>query len=212
MEGRRLFGGQRIVDEVGLSGPCAGALVDEGLDGGHGRGTDGGAAHSGDNHRAAAGEVGAVAGAGADGIEAVVVSIGRKQGEVGKVAHVVGGYAGSGLPGRLGVARRNTAGIERRAACSSSAGNDHFAGLKGRVAAVVKIEAEEIVPGLLGNGLLKRDGGRGGGTDGPVSAQLRIDGRGAAGVAAVVKGGAADGDVIRSGGQAGDRYPAVSYL
>ena len=106
---------ERIVHIVGLSRPGTDALIDQSLDAGHGRGTGGGATYAGDDHCAVAGQVciGAVAGVGADGIKAVVVAIGGKQREVGKVACVVGRDAGSGLPGRLGVARCDSAGIER---------------------------------------------------------------------------------------------------
>ena len=200
-------GGERIVHIIGLPGPTADALVDQSLYAGHGRGTGRGAPHAGDDNRSGRGQVcaGAVAGAGADGIKAVVIAIGGKQGEVGKVACVIGGNAGSGLPGRLGVARCDAAGIERGAAGSSTASHDHFAGLVGRIATVIHIEAEKVVPCLLGDGLLERDGGRVRGSGGPVGTQLRADGRGRAGVLAVIEIGAADGDVVRRGGDAVDR-------
>ena len=103
----RLPGGERVVDEVWLPLAAGLALVDECLDAGHGLGAGRGAAGAGDDDRPAAGEVGAVAGKGADGIKAVVIAICGKERNVGNVAHFIGGDAGSCLPGRLGVALRS---------------------------------------------------------------------------------------------------------
>ena len=134
------------------------ALVDECLDAGHGLGAGRGAAGAGDDDRPAAGEVGAVAGKGADGIKAVVIAICGKERNVGNVAHFIGGDAGSCLPGRLGVAlRRRSAGIERGAAGSAASGDDGLGGLIGGIASIGQVVAEEVVPGLLGDGLLEGD-------------------------------------------------------
>src|ERR1017187_1168027 len=126
-----LPGSEGVVDEVRLSCPTAGALVDQGLDGGHGRRGCGCSADSSDDDRATRVQVGtaAIAGLGTDRIETGIISSGREQGDIGKIADLIGGNTRTKLPCRLGISLgRTSGGVKRSPAGASAAGHDGLGG------------------------------------------------------------------------------------
>ena len=152
MEGGRMLYCEGIEDEIGLA-LAAVFLVDESHDGGHlGRGC-GSASDVIDFDKAQAGV--AILQAEADGIGAAVLTVGREERNVGKMAHAIGRDTFAGLPGGLGIAT----GCRGCTAGATTAGHD--GGLRWVVdAAGGKIQAECTIPGLLGNGHQERNARR----------------------------------------------------